>query len=149
MNSKQEAVGKLLETGPFPVLHAVVSMLQEKVNGDYDALKTKSTCSREFISWLESLESMADKELLFRGFEKLASTVPRRDHRDLALGYYRVGEMIVEVGLEGLNKCGQLLRLTGGRPPRVYAKIYSGELEIAVIRAGEEEVKEQASLYIM
>lgn len=115
------------DSGFVAVLRHALDALQERVELDYGRLRGRGTCSREFMEWLEELERLADRELVYRGFEKLEGFPPARRGEasgDLPVAYYRVGDAVVEIGLSRLNRCGVLEALTGGEPPRVYARVY-------------------------
>jgi len=133
------------ETGPVAALRHVLRVLQERVDREYERLRRAGTCGEEFMRFLDELEELAKKEMSYRGFEPLGDRVyvPRREQGDLVLGYFRYGPAVVEIGLRGLNRCSVLEELTGGEPPRVYARIYTGGGASMVIEAGEERSRQQ------
>ncbi|WP_168371345.1 hypothetical protein [Pyrodictium occultum] len=116
----------------------VVRRLQRLVNQEYPRLADAGTCGHEFLGFVDALEREADREMASRGFEKLPSPAAR-ERRDLVLGWYRGDGFVVELGLQGLNRCGVLRELTGGEPPHVYARFYIGGQAAFVIEAGKEE----------
>ncbi|NOZ88363.1 MAG: hypothetical protein GXO15_00370 [Crenarchaeota archaeon] len=137
--------------GPVAVLRHALSRLQERLHSLWPRIRGMGTCSREFLEVLDELEELADRELVYRGFDKVpAAPVSRRGEQnvDLVVALYRVGDIIVEVGLKGLNRCGIVEALTGGEPPRVYARLHLGGGAVVVLEAEEAAQRSMLSYYI-
>jgi hypothetical protein len=132
------------------VLKRALDEIQRVINDKYATLRSLGTCSHEFVEWLEDLEKKADSELVYRGFEKLPELTPsRKETKDLSIAYYRVNSIIVEIGLLGLNKCGILERLTEGKPPRVYARVYVGGTVALLLESSLEPRETREAHYII
>lgn len=128
--------------GPVAALRAALDNLQAFIEERWPRIRSMGSCSQDFMRFLEELEELADRELVFRGFEKIPENVVRRRageeaSRDLAVAFYRLDSVVIEVGLKGLNRCGIVEALTGGEPPRVYARVYVSGRAAFVLEAGE------------
>jgi len=138
------AMPRLYDSGPMAALRHVLRELQEEARRGFETLRRSGTCGREFMEWLEALEEKARREMMYRGFEPLPEPrVPVRGRRkeDLVLGYFRYGGYVIEIGLRGLNRCGVLEEVSGGEPPRVYAKIYTAGGAAITLEAEEDAEK--------
>jgi hypothetical protein len=146
---RQPAGAPRAETGPVAALKAVLRELQREVEEAYQRLRGEGTCGPEFMRWLDEIEEKARREMIYRGFEPLGDRVyvPQRSREDLVLGYFRYDSVVIEIGLRGMNRCGRLEEVSGGEPPRVYARIYIGGRASMVLEAGEEAQRAPRSTY--
>ena len=124
--------------GPVAAVQHVLKRLQWMIDHEYARLAGLNTCSHEFLEFVDRLEKEADREMLYRGFEKLPAPAVR-GRTDLVLGWYRGEGFVVELGLRGLNRCGVLEELTGSEPPRIYARFYIGGQAAFILEAQEEK----------
>ncbi len=132
------------------VLKRALDEIQRIINDRYITLRGLGTCSHEFVEWLEDLEKKADSELVYRGFEKLPELMSsKKETKDLSIAYYKINSIIVEIGLLGLNKCGILEKLTEGRPPRVYARVYVGGTVALLLESSLEPRETEGAHYII
>jgi len=140
-------------SGPVAAIKQVLRLLQEEAEAAYGRLSESSTCGADFMRWLDSLEDAARREMAYRGFEPLGDRVfvPQRSREDLVIGYFQYGSVVIELGLRGLNRCGQLGDVAGGQPPRVYARIYMGGRASMVLEADEpyQQLPRERGMYIM
>jgi len=140
-------------SGPVAALRQVLRVLQEEVEAAFERLRGVSTCGPEFMRWLDGLEEKARREMAYRGFEPLGDRVyvAQRSREDLVIGYFRYGNVVIELGLRGLNRCGRLEEVSGGEPPRVYARIYMGGRASMVLEADEtyQQLPRERGMYIM
>ncbi|OWJ54928.1 hypothetical protein [Pyrodictium delaneyi] len=125
-------------SGPVAAIQHVLRRLQLIVGHEYAKLARLNTCSHEFLDFVDKLEEAADREMQYRGFEKLPAPAAR-GRVDLVLGWYQGEGFIVELGLRGLNRCGVLEELAGSEPPRVYARFYIGGRVAFILEASEEK----------
>ena len=133
------------------MLRHALSALQERMVQLWPRVRGLGTCGREFLRVLDELEELADRELVYRGFDKAPAIPVRRGEdasRDLVISLYRVGDVYIEIGLKGLNRCGVLEQLTGGEPPRIYARIYLSGGAVVVLEAEERRGTGLLSYYI-
>jgi len=149
----QRGYGGSAQSGPVAALRQVLRVLQEEAEAAYERLRGSSTCGPDFMRWLDVLEEKARREMAYRGFEPLGDRVyvAQRSREDLVIGYFRYGNVVIELGLRGLNRCGRLEEVTGGEPPRVYARIYMGGRASMVLEADEpyRQLPREKGLYIM
>lgn len=131
---------------PLLVVQKVINELQESIEKEYPRILELNSCSHEFMEVLDKLEEKATKELAAAGFKKIE--VPgSRERRDLPIGFYVFqGQVLVEIGVKELNKCGKIGELTRSEPPRIYARVYLGGqaayvLEAESSRRGKEEMR--------
>lgn len=150
--SRQPSVSPSAPSGPIAALKLVLRELQEEVEAAYERLRGLGTCGPEFMRWLDEIEEKARKEMSYRGFEPLGDRVyvPQRSREDLVIGYFRYDGVVIELGLRGMNRCGRLEEVSGGRPPRVYARLYIGGRASMVLEADEKpETLSRRTYYIM
>jgi hypothetical protein len=137
-------LGEVEAAYPIPVLRQALATAQKLINKEFPSLRGSSTCSREFLDLIGRIEEAVSKELLKYGFKRVPEPAAR-ERKDLIIGYYVFHEIVVEFGVRDLNKCAVLEELTGGKPPRVYAKILVGGQTFMVLEGFEEEGKEGAA----
>jgi hypothetical protein len=141
---------QLASEPPLLVVQKVINALQRELENEYPRILDMNSCSHEFMEILDRLEEKATKELLRAGFKKIE--VPAsREHVDLPIGFYVFqGQVLVEIGIKGLNKCGRIRDLTKGETPRVYARIYMGGQAAYIIEAEtKKEKQKEATTYLM
>ncbi|BEP16755.1 hypothetical protein PYJP_01070 [Pyrofollis japonicus] len=141
---------QLASEPPLLVVQRVINALQKELENEYPRILEMNSCSHEFMEILDRLEEKASKELLRAGFKKIE--VPAsRERVDLPIGFYAFqGQMLVEIGIKGLNKCGRVRELTNGEVPRVYARIYMGGQAAYIIEAEtKKEKQKEPATYLM
>jgi hypothetical protein len=136
------------DAGIVAALRRVLNTLQGIVDEKFEIYRKTGTCSREFIAFIDSLEDRASKEMIAIGFQKL-QVIPERKS-DIVLGVFAANNLLVEIGLKDINRCGILEEITGGRPPRVYARLYIGGKVAAILEAEETRgIREAETGYII
>jgi hypothetical protein len=136
------------DEGFVAALRRVLNILQEMVDRRFEELRRVGTCSREFLEFIDKLEERAVSEMIAYGFRRV--NIPSPSKADIVLALFSLDNLLVEVGLKDLNKCGVLEEITGGKPPRVYARLYIGGKAALVLEAEEGRRKErEETRYIM
>lgn len=137
----QEAAPQLGAPAPLLVVHQVINELQEMLRKEYPRVLELNSCSHEFMEILDRLEEEATRKLGEAGFKKI-ELPSSRERTDLPIGFYLFqGQVLVEIGVKGLNKCGKIGDLTRGGTPRIYARVYIGGQAAYVLEAEEKEKK--------
>ena len=132
-------------------IQIVITKLQEHINKDYHSIRDLNTCSNKFITYIDILESKLSEFLEKYGFEKISSDIltsllrssKSSGEADLVIGAYSFHDVIIEIGLRGLNRCKILKELTNDMPPRFYARIYIGYKQVDEIEPLETSYKEK------
>ncbi len=134
---------------PLPVVQKVINELQESIEKEYPRILELNSCSHEFMEILDKLEEKATKELAAAGFKKV-ELPSSRERRDLPIGFYMFqGQILVEIGVKELNKCGKIGELTGGEPPRIYARVYLGGQAAYVLEAESPRKRREETRYFI
>jgi hypothetical protein len=127
--------GQPRDAGVVAAVKRVLNVVQGIVNERFESLRRIGTCSREFLSFLDTLEERVLREMTAVGFQKLSVSPDRRS--DIVLGVFTADNLLVEIGLKDVNRCGILEEVAGGKPPRVYARLYIGGRVAAILEAEE------------
>ncbi len=135
---------------PLLIVQKVINELQRSIERECPRILELNSCSHEFMEILDRLEEKATKELVAAGFKKV-ELPSSRERRDIPIGFYMFqGQMLVEIGVKELNKCGKIGELTRGKPPRIYARVYLGGQAAYVLEAESprEKSREDARYFI-
>ncbi len=101
-----------------------------------------STCSTEFLSVLDELERTASEVFEKRFNWRRVDLPSRRGSDDLVIATYLAGNLLVEIGIRGFNRCapvGELVRSTGGA--RVYARLHAPGVGVVGVVEADSEAK--------
>ncbi|ABM80351.1 hypothetical protein [Hyperthermus butylicus] len=134
----QQKAEAIPETGWVAALKRILNSLQAIVSREFSRLRRAGTCSRDFLDFIDSLEERAAKEMANYGLQKLSIRGPP-PKEDIVLGWFAIDNIVIELGLRGINKCGVLEELTAGKPPRVYARVYAEGRVAFILEASLEE----------
>ncbi len=143
--TQQHVTGR--DAGVVAAIRRVLNIVQGIVNENFDRMRRIGTCSREFLSFIDTLESRVEREMTAYGFQKAPASI--RQKNDIVLGTFIADNLVVEIGLKSINRCGVLEEVSGGRPPRVYARLYIGGRVAAILEAEESVERESEAGYII
>ena len=138
MQPRTEQTANIQETGWIAALKRVLDTLQADVSREFPRLRREGTCGRKFLEFVDNLEKHAAREMANYGFQKLNVREPP-SREDIVLGLFVVDNIVIELGLKGINRCGILEELTSGKPPRVYARVYMEGRVAFILEASAEE----------